>query len=948
MKKNKTVDNWLQEWPRDFLIVGIGASAGGIQALKEFFKNVPPDSGMAYVVILHLSPDRDSQLAQVVQATTAIPVTQVTEKVKIKPDHIYVVPPNQHLVIQDSFIAPSLNVTVEDRRAPVDIFFRNLADTHGARAICVVLSGTGANGSMGLKRIKELGGAAYVQNPKEAEFDEMPRNSIATALVDDVLPAAEIPRKIVAFKNSLGTVRISVEVEKTSEEEQHALREILTQLRFKTGHDFHNYKRPTLLRRIERRIYIRNLASLTEYADYVQKNPDECVSLMKDLLISVTNFFRDKKAWNAIEVEVLPRVLKEKNAQKQLRIWVAGCATGEEAYSIAMLSAEKTLGVLGAPKVQIFATDIDEMAIAQAREGFYSVNDAADVSPERMSRFFNKERNGYRVRREIREMVMFAHHNFLKDPPFSHLDIISCRNVLIYLNHTAQERVAETFHFALNLGGFLFLGLSESADKVSDLYSIFSREHHIFQSRPANRHFYPIPESVPKYTSELPQPFTAEQERRNAERISFGELHHLLLEQYAPPSILINEEYDLVHVSEKAGRYLRIKGGEPSRNLLSLVSPELALELRSALFQAIERKSPVESRELKIDVENRIETVNIHVRPVLKDGDVAKGLILVLFEPAATENGDTGNDEVILTGDGRSRHAEEELQRMKSQLRSTMDQYEIQGEELKSSNEELQAMNEELRSSAEELETSKEELQSINEELRTVNQELKLKVEETTLANNNLQNLMNSANIGTIFLDRSLRIALYTPDILNIFNLIPSDSGRPITDITNKLEYSGNLLKDAKMVLEKRVVVESEVTTTDGKAFLMRLLPYRTTEDGISGVVLTFVDITKLKRTEDALRESEAKVIQFPNDNVKYMFIHLSDDMVKALSKALAKEENNELLTKADFANSFKPLYKNGLIAVKRIKHDNKNKNVWYITKLGKKALETYGVEWAS
>jgi two-component system CheB/CheR fusion protein len=327
---------------------------------------------------------------------------------------------------------------------------------------------------------------------------------------------------------------------------------------------------------------------------------------------------------------------------------------------------------------------------------------------------------------------------------------------------------------------------------------------------------------------------------------------------------------------------------------------------------------------------------------------VAKGLILVLFEPAATENGDTGDDEVILTGDGRSRHAEEELQRMKSQLRSTMDQYEIQGEELKSSNEELQAMNEELRSSAEELETSKEELQSINEELRTVNQELKLKVEETTLANNNLQNLMNSANIGTIFLDRSLRIALYTPDILNIFNLIPSDSGRPITDITNKLEYSGNLLKDAKMVLEKRVVVESEVTTTDGKAFLMRLLPYRTTEDGISGVVLTFVDITKLKRTEDALRESEAKVIQFPNDNVKYMFIHLSDDMVKALSKALAKEENNELLTKADFANSFKPLYKNGLIAVKRIKHDNKNKNVWYITKLGKKALETYGVEWAS
>ncbi|HEU4555442.1 MAG TPA: chemotaxis protein CheB, partial [Chitinophaga sp.] len=415
---NTDSDNMLAGRPgkNDFLIVGLGASAGGIQALKTFFEHVPADTGMAYVVILHLSPDHDSKLAEVLQVASKIPVQKVTGKTRVAPDHVYVVPPNQHLLMQDDHIVVTPNMEEEDRRAPVDIFFRTLARSHGPRAVCVVLSGTGANGSMGLKRIKESGGAAFVQNPREADFNEMPRNAIATDLVDDVLPVSEIPDKIIAYKASLDTVHIPLDADKRPETQQHALREIFSQLRTRTGHDFSNYKRPTLLRRIERRINIRNLPDLPAYAAYMQSNPEETTALLKDLLISVTNFFRDRKAFEALENDVLPRLMADKRAEDQLRIWVAGCATGEEAYSLAMLCAEKTLGVIDAPKVQIFATDIDEGAIAHAREGFYSISDTADVAPERLRRFFMREGDGYRVRREIREMILFASHNFIKDP----------------------------------------------------------------------------------------------------------------------------------------------------------------------------------------------------------------------------------------------------------------------------------------------------------------------------------------------------------------------------------------------------------------------------------------------------------------------------------------------------------------------------------------------------
>jgi two-component system, chemotaxis family, CheB/CheR fusion protein len=846
--------------PEALYVVGLGASAGGIHALQEFFRHVPPDSGVAYVVVLHLSPDYESKLAEVLQQASKIPVTRVEEKTEVKPDHVYVLSPNQHLRMTENSIVPSPNMQDAERRAPIDIFFRTLADSHGTRAICVVLSGTGANGSMGLKRVKELGGAVFVQNPREAEYNEMPRNSISTEFVDEILPVAEIPAKIISYKNSHGTVHIPLDAERRAEDQQHALREVFTHLRLRTGHDFSNYKRPTLLRRIERRINMRNQPDLPAYAAFIAQNPEEVTALLKDLLISVTNFFRDKRAFEVLEQDVIPSIIQRKKPEEQVRIWVAGCATGEEAYSLAMLCAEQTLSVIEAPKVQIFATDIDEAAITFARDGLYSLNDAADVSPERLRRFFNKEGDGYRIRREIREMILFANHNFIKDPPFSHLDLISCRNVLIYLNQTAQERVMETFHFALKHSGMLFLGLSESADAASDLYTSYNREFHIFQSRHVPMRVYPVPESVPSFTHNqpvvTPQLVIAPTEYRLRERMTLGDLHQRLLEQYAPPSVVVNEEYDILHLSEHAGRYLQIFGGEPSQNLLKLIRPELRLELRSALYQAVQRQSAVDARGLRLTTDDRMEVLDIHVRPVLREGEIAKGIILVVFEQMSRE---ATQAEVVLSSDEPvAMQLENELLRLKVQLRASIEQHEFQAEELKASNEELQAMNEELRSAAEELETSKEELQSINEELRTVNQELKVKVEETTLASNNLQNLINSVDIGTIFLDRSFRVVLFTPPARTLFNLITNDIGRPLSDITNKLEYPG-IIADAELVLERLYIVEREVKASDGQIFTMRLLPYRTEEDRINGVVITFFNVTERRHSEMSLRESEER-----------------------------------------------------------------------------------------
>jgi two-component system CheB/CheR fusion protein len=862
---------------KDFFTVGIGASAGGIKALKTFFQHVPADSGMAYVVILHLSPEHESHLAHILQTSTPLPVAQVTRKVKVKPDNIYVIPPNKTLTMVDGSLELSDVLDMETRRAPVDIFFRTLAETHESRAIGVILSGTGANGSMGIKRLKENGGLIFVQDPREAEYSDMPRNSIATELVDDVLPVAKIPEKILSFIKNSSKLNIRPETADKDEAFEKSLRDIFTQLRIKTGHDFTNYKRGTVLRRIGRRISLLELESIDDYALLIRDTPEEATALLKDLLISVTNFFRDSSLFETLERDIIPRIVKGKGIIEPVRVWIAGCATGEEAYSLAMLLAEHAFEMDEPPPIQIFATDIDEAAIAFAREGRYTLNDAADVSPERLRRFFVKEGDFYRVRREIREVILFAVHNVVKDPPFSRLDLVSCRNVLIYLNRTAQLRVLRIFHFALNAGAYLFLGSSESVDQASELFAAINKENRIFESRSVITSFsYPIPDVTP---SQQIGPLRHRQQ--NAEisaldRMASVDLHQRLLEQYAPPSVLVNEEYDVVHMSDRAGSYLQIAGGEPSHNLLKIILPELRLELRTALYQATQQQAPVQTHPISIGFDGTAQTVQIDIRPVLRSEDPLRGFILIVFEQVA-ETGDAEETLPInVPADSIAYRLEEELIQLKTQLRISSEQYEVQNEELKASNEELQAMNEELRSAAEELETSKEELQSVNEELLTVNQELKVKIEEIGQSNNDLQNLINATEIGTVFLDRSFRIKLFTPTAQNIFNLIPADVGRNLSDITSKLKYE-SLLENVERVLDSLQPFEN-IVSTDDRDYLMTVLPYRTSEDRISGVVMTFVDVTERRVAANKLTFSEDRVRLLTESFRDYAIISTDED----------------------------------------------------------------------
>jgi two-component system CheB/CheR fusion protein len=844
----------------EFLIVGLGASAGGIRALKEFFSRVPADSDMAYVVILHLSPDHESQLAEVLQSTAAIPVTQVQKRTKVERNHVYVVSPNHSLQMKGGHLGVSDLTRFEERRAPVDLFFRTLGESQHSRAVCVVLSGTGANGSMGLKRIKECGGFCIAQDPREAEHSDMPSNSIATGLVDQVLPVLEIPARIIAYKNHLATTTIPAETQPHSETDDRALTDIFTQLRTRTGHDFTNYKRTTVLRRIARRITVHGLQDLPAYAEYLRQDRDEARALLKDLLISVTNFFRDEGPFRALKEKIIPKLFEDKGPEYQVRVWVVACATGEEAYSLAMLLSEFAEGCVDAPSIQVFATDIDEWAIAKAREGFYTLNDAADVSPERLRRYFTKEGAVYRVRRELREMVLFAVHNLIKDPPFSHLDMISCRNLLIYLNRPAQERVLQLLHFALNPQGYLFLGASESIEGAGSLFASVDKDNHLVQSRPVEARL-PVPIPDLSFTrQQVFHPDARPAEARAQERLTYLDLHQRLLEQYAAPSVVINEDYDIVHVSERAGRYMRVGGGEPSLNLLKLIRPELRLELRTALYQAARKRQQVDAQGLELQMDGGEERVNISVRPVLREDDPTRGFILVLFDEAREEAAKAATSMVTRAGP-IARQLEDELIRVRAQLRATGEQHEVQQEELKASNEELQAINEELRSSAEELETSKEELQSVNEELITVNQELKIKIEEVTQTNNDILNLVNSTDIGTIFLDREMRVKLFTPAACGIFNLIEGDKGRPLSDITHKLK-DGDLIPEVERVIERMQSIVREVGTSEGGWYLMRIAPYRTSEDRIDGAVLTFTDIGERMRSGQLLRAARYELEQ--------------------------------------------------------------------------------------
>jgi two-component system CheB/CheR fusion protein len=856
-------------------LVGLGGSAGSITALQSFFQEMPTDSGLAFAVVLHLSREHESRLAELLQGVTRMRVTQVGGRMRIEPNTVYVIPPRHGLKAVDGSLELDELAPDRGRNVAVDLFFRTLADTHGPHAAAVVLSGADGDGAIGIRRIKERGGLTIAQDPEEAQHAGMPRSSIATGMVDWVLPVSDVPRRLLDYFRLEEQLRLPPEegpqpaqpaqaARPPLSSDEASLRDVLTVLRTRTGCDFSCYKRATILRRIGRRMQVNGVQALEEYLQCLRTRPGEPGALLQDLLISVTNFFRDSDCFDALERQ-MPRLLAGKGPDDAVRVWVAACATGEEAYTIAMLLSEQVRAMDAPPQIQIFATDLNDEAVQTAREGVYPMAIEADVSQERLKRFFVKEHRGYRVRRELREMVLFATHDVLKDSPFSRLDLISCRNLLIYLNREAQQRVFDTFHFALVPGGRLLLGSSESVEDGSPLLTVIDKKHRIYQQRPTPRTGLPVPSGPGTLAMALEAQAAAREGpviAGNAFRgggvfvppppaepsaTSWGELHLRLLEALAPPSILVDAEYDIVHLSPSAGRFLQFAGGEPTRNLLRSVNPSLRIELRAALYQAAQSRSQAEVSGVPVEIGGQSVLLTIRVLPAK---DMGADMYLVVLHAAAP--GQPGHEAPPprAEDDPVARHLDRELERLKAQLRETVEQYEASTEELKASNEELQAMNEELRSATEELETNREELQSINEELAAVNHELKNKVDELAHANSDMHNLMDATAIATVFLDRELRITRYTPSAVSLFNLIPTDVGRPLSDLKTELNYC-ELGADAARVLEKQVPVEREVGQADGSWYLARLLPYRTIEDRIAGVVLSFVNITERKQAEE-------------------------------------------------------------------------------------------------
>lgn len=840
------------EQKEGFPIVGIGASAGGLSAFEQFFQAMPETSGIAFVLVQHLAPDHESELAELLQNYTRMTVTQVEDKFQVQPDHVYVIPPGKSLSIEGGVLHLSAPQLARGRRAPIDLFLRSLAEDQGENAVCIILSGTGTDGTLGLKAVRERAGLTMVQSPEEAEYDGMPQSAIRTGLVDVIGTAGELAQKLVEYKQSAAKIQLPHEVEALPEDDTEALNQIFAQLQAKTGHDFTHYKRSTILRRIGRRLQVNRIESIPAYLGYLRQSPEEVQALFKDFLISVTNFFRDPEPFEALEKEVIPQLFQNKRKHDQVRVWVAGCATGEEAYSVAMLLCEYAAGLDETPQIQVFATDIDEQAIAFARTGLYPNSIAADISPERLKRFFTDEAGGYRVKKEIREIVLFAVHNLIKEPPFSRLDLITCRNLLIYLDREMQAKVLELFHYALNPGGYLFLGTSESADVAADFFSMLDKKHHFFKHRDVVS-MPPFLHTMSAASSDKVHTNLAELQAEK-KTLSLEEMYQAwTLRRYAPPRLIIDENYNISHIFSGASRYLREREGPVTHNILQKVLDGLRLDLRAALYQAFQKGERTKSRLLRLEIDGQPRLVRLHVGPI-EEPDFPLGYVEIVFEE---------REEVALTSPGVEvaakeaenalvAHLEEELLRTRERLQTIIEEYETSNEELKASNEELQSMNEELRSTSEELETGQEELQSMNEELVTLNQELKNKIEELNQANNDLQNLIESTDIGTIFLDRDLTVKRFTPRVTDLFNLIGSDIGRPFAHISHNIEHD-RLVDQAKQVLSTLETIEELVQSQADRWYMMRLFPYRTLDDRINGVVITFVEVTDLKRTEDRL-----------------------------------------------------------------------------------------------
>ena len=849
-----------------FPIVGIGASAGGLAAIESFFAAMPPDtdSGMAFVVVQHLAPDHKSMLIDLVKRYTRMQVYKVEDGMEVQPNCIYIIPPNRDMAFLHGKLHLLEPAAPRGLRLPIDFFFRSLAQGQDERAICVVLSGTGTDGTQGLKAIKGEGGMAMVQAPETAAYDGMPRSAIATGLVDYVLPPDKMPEQLIAYvQHAFG--RIPRPVIALAPKIGDTLQKVFILLRIQTGHDFTHYKQNTIHRRIERRMAVTQIDHLEDYVRYLQQNPLEVETLFRELLIGVTNFFRDPGAFEVLKEQVIPRLLASKSPGRPVRVWVPACSTGEEAYSFAILLQEHADYLKQDFEIQIFATDIDAEAIEKARTGVYPDSIAADVSSERLGRFFAHDGSTYHVRKTIRDMVIFAKQDVLKDPPFSRIDLISCRNLLIYMGAELQKKLLPVFHYALNQDGYLFLGNSETIGEFLELFAAVDKKWKLYQRKGMVVARSAIVPFTPPLVEDV-TPGRAIQPSQREAKVGVRDLAERALLEDAPACAVINAEFEVLYIHGHTGRYLEPAQGEGSLNLLRMAREGLKLELSLAVRKVIAQQVTVRFGGLRVNANGDTSVVNLVVRPVTQT-DAARGLIMVLFEDVPSESRSEAQtvQEPITNQEQKIADLERELRTKEEYLQTTIEELETTNEELKSSNEELQSSNEELQSSNEELETSKEELQSLNEELVTVNTELQKKIDALSQANNDMNNLLAGTGIGTIFVDHQLHIQRFTPAATQIISLIQTDIGRPVSDIASRLAGYDRLAEDVRVVLDTLIPKEAEVQAREGQWYLMRILPYRTLENVIEGAVVSFVEITKQKELQEQLQEL-ARIAQKAQD----------------------------------------------------------------------------------
>lgn len=858
-----------------FPIVGIGASAGGLAAFAAFFSGMPATDapGMAFVLVQHLAPDHDSILTELIQRTTRMQVTEVQDGMVVQINCVYIIPPNRDMAFLNGALHLLEPTAARGQRLPIDYLFQSLAQDQQDRAIGIVLSGTGSDGTLGVRAIKHGGGMVMVQNIASSEFDTMPRNALDTGLVDYELPPAEMPDQLIAYvSHAFGRPPRTAATEQPLSEQ--ALKKVFILLRAQTGHDFSLYKPNTVYRRIERRMAVHQVETLDSYVQYLQKTPLEVEALFRDMLIGVTNFFRDPDAFAALESNIIPKLFEGKASGGVIRTWTAGCSTGEEAYSIAILLQERLEALKQNYRIQVFATDIDSRAIAVARAGIYPASIANDITPERLARYFTLEPGGshYRVHRGIRDMLVFSEQDLIKDPPFSKLDLISCRNLMIYLGADLQKKSIAMFHYALNPGGMLFLGTSETVGEFGDLFATLERKSKLYQrkedfqgaQRAALGRFLSSPGR-----KEL-EPAAVSGGAGQVAKLSFRELtEQTLLRQIDKVGALVNAQGDVLFLHGRSGLYLEPTPGEAGiSNILKMARDGLRRDLTTTLHKVVRGKEPASALGLRVKTNGHHTLVNLKVCPVAQSPVAAleSPLYLVMLEQAqalstplalaAAQPKLAHAPSESLDANAQIAELNDELQAKEEYLHAANEELETANEELKSSNEEMQSVNEELQSSNEELETSKEELQSINEELTTVNTELQAKVGDLSRTNNDMNNLLAGTGIGTVFVDHKLHILRFTPAATQIINLILSDVGRPVGHIVSNLVGYDRLVEDTQAVLQTLVPKEVDVETTGGKFFTMRILPYRTLDNVIEGVVITFVEITEIVRTREALHKA--------------------------------------------------------------------------------------------